>query len=258
MFRELGKKFLIIPIFIFFIFFLIWIQRIFNIKQVFIERNNTDCVKAENIEKRLGLKGKNIFLVDKRSLLKILAGYPCIKDINLEKKFPSEVRVKVEGRSAFVNIAPKKIDEHLNILSLEATPSSQTALLNWAFPSLNQGFLADNEGVIFATGSDENLPAIFWPEENLKVGQKLDGSIFSKVKKVLESYPKSKEVQLSTNILQIQMEEKVALSLQKDLDKQLASLQLILEKAKIENKPMETIDLRFDKPVVVYKSDGQR
>jgi hypothetical protein len=34
--------------------------------------------------------------------------------------------------------------------------------------------------------------------------------------------------------------------------RQVASLQLILHKAKIESALMESVDLRFDRPVVIY------
>ncbi|KKS13713.1 MAG: hypothetical protein UU67_C0020G0034, partial [Candidatus Daviesbacteria bacterium GW2011_GWB1_41_5] len=45
---------------------------------------------------------------------------------------------------------------------------------------------------------------------------------------------------------------KVILSLQKDIPLQLASLQLITEKAKIDGRLIEVVDTRFNKPVVVY------
>lgn len=45
---------------------------------------------------------------------------------------------------------------------------------------------------------------------------------------------------------------KVLISLDKNLKKQVDSLQLILERAKIEGKQIELIDLRFDKPVISY------
>ena len=41
-------------------------------------------------------------------------------------------------------------------------------------------------------------------------------------------------------------------SLSKDLDEQLATLQNLLIKAKINNKKVEKLDLRFDKIIVVY------
>lgn len=45
---------------------------------------------------------------------------------------------------------------------------------------------------------------------------------------------------------------KVLISLDKNIKEQVESLQLILERAKIEGKQIELIDLRFDKPVISY------
>lgn len=45
---------------------------------------------------------------------------------------------------------------------------------------------------------------------------------------------------------------KVLISLDKNIKEQVDSLQLILERAKIEGKQIELIDLRFDKPVISY------
>jgi len=44
----------------------------------------------------------------------------------------------------------------------------------------------------------------------------------------------------------------IALNLESDIKRQLASLQLILSKSKIEQREVSSIDLRFAKPVVVY------
>ena len=45
---------------------------------------------------------------------------------------------------------------------------------------------------------------------------------------------------------------KVFFRLDNEIDLQLASLQLILEKAKIDERILEFIDLRFDKPIVRF------
>jgi len=45
---------------------------------------------------------------------------------------------------------------------------------------------------------------------------------------------------------------KAQISLEKSLEKQVGSLQLILDRAKMEGKQIQLIDLRFDKPVISY------
>ena len=53
---------------------------------------------------------------------------------------------------------------------------------------------------------------------------------------------------------------KVIFRLDQRIDVQIASLQLILEKAKMYSESLEFIDLRFDKPIVKFapKKNGER
>ncbi|MFZ5366433.1 MAG: hypothetical protein ACOZBZ_04080 [Patescibacteria group bacterium] len=62
---------------------------------------------------------------------------------------------------------------------------------------------------------------------------------------MIKSLDKSFEATLSGNL-------KVFFSREKDLSGQVASLQLILGRSKIEGKIPLEIDLRFDKPVLIY------
>lgn len=48
--------------------------------------------------------------------------------------------------------------------------------------------------------------------------------------------------------------ESVIFSLEKDIDEQINSLQMILKRFKIEGRQFEKIDLRFEKPVITYGS----
>lgn len=262
MLRELKKKFLAFPLIIFLVFFLIWKLGILNIEQIFLEINNAACTSEESIKKELDLVGKNIFFINESSIEKKLKGkFPCVRDIELEKKILNKVKVKVEGRVGMVKVTSFTEKETLDLLDLEATSSSQAALLNWSFPQFVQDkFLADSEGVLFAKSQDENLPTLFWPEENLKVGQRMDLWLFSKVREVLtklstlegSNFGGSSKMKLSSNQLLVKMGQKIVFSLEKDHLRQLASLQLILQKAKIDGRMIDFIDLRFDKPVVIY------
>ena len=55
--------------------------------------------------------------------------------------------------------------------------------------------------------------------------------------------------------LQVKLREGVVVnfSLRKEREEQFDSLQVILDRHRIEGKPVKRIDLRFDKPVVVYE-----
>ena len=58
------------------------------------------------------------------------------------------------------------------------------------------------------------------------------------------------EASIFEDVLMNNTAPKIIFKLRNDIDKQIASLQLILEKAKMETSKLEFIDLRFDKPIV--------
>jgi hypothetical protein len=65
--------------------------------------------------------------------------------------------------------------------------------------------------------------------------------------------PKLLKVSMSGTMIIVDVQEmKVILNLKGEYLKQLASLQLILQKNKIDSKRIESVDLRFAKPVVIY------
>lgn len=53
-----------------------------------------------------------------------------------------------------------------------------------------------------------------------------------------------------TMVIRLKSGEKIRLSLNKDPVEQLATLQVVLNQVKIEGKPIQEIDLRFDRPVI--------
>lgn len=54
-------------------------------------------------------------------------------------------------------------------------------------------------------------------------------------------------------VVQLDSKTKVILASQKDLKNQIASLQFILTRLTMESKPFSQLDLRFDKPVILFK-----
>jgi cell division septal protein FtsQ len=57
----------------------------------------------------------------------------------------------------------------------------------------------------------------------------------------------------SSYVVKLQDGGEVILSLKKNIDKQITSLQLILKQLTIDGKRFNRIDFRFDKPLVVYE-----
>ena len=55
-----------------------------------------------------------------------------------------------------------------------------------------------------------------------------------------------------TYLVKLDPNGEVALDPQKDVDKQLSSLQLILKQLKIEGKTLKRLDFRYEKPIITF------
>lgn len=237
---------------------LLWKSGFLNIGQIDLEKNNIQCLNDHNLLSEIKIKGENILLINEQELSKkVLVKYLCIKNIFFEKKFPNKIKVIINERKGMAGISSIKNQNLISLDDLESTASSQAVLLDWSFPPLEaENFIVDNEGIIFTQNDERNLPIIYISEQILEMGKKIENIDFNKVSLLLDKLPQMNINVTQTKIiehnLQIKSRQKIVLSLEKDVLKQLASLHLILEKAKIEGVTMEIIDLRFDRPVVRY------
>ncbi|MBI4036980.1 hypothetical protein HY385_00990 [Candidatus Daviesbacteria bacterium] len=257
----MKKKYLVIILGITTLVILIWQLHLLDIHKINVEIQNAKCVDEQNLKLALGLSGKNILLIKSKEVnKKLIAKYPCLREVQIEPQSLNTVKVLATGRTALASVAPITTST-LTLDNQEATPSSSSALLNWSFPPfpINKTEIVDETGVIFG-GDNTNLLTLFLPNQDLKIGQLVDLPGFDKIAIVLSKLPKLEilivRAKVEEDNLLIDAEPKIAFSLEKDILRQLASLQLILQKAKIDKKPMEIIDLRFDKPVITYY--GQR
>lgn len=233
------------------IIYLILKSNFFNIKNLEIKLSSAVCVQEEEIKKSLEAKSlnQNILFFDAKVVQENLKReYICIKSASLIKKIPDRLEATIIGREAKIKVIP--------INSKEATISSN--LENIATPSAKDFidiFLADGEGKIFSKDPQDNLPIVFVYQNNIQLGE--DMGIFAvNILKVLENLRKFHleivTAKLVDEFLVTETAPKVVFKLSKDIDAQLASLQLILQQAKIDSNILEFIDLRFDKPVVRF------
>ena len=245
---------LLIPVFA----LLIFKSNFFVIRKVSVQTKEVSCVMNEALTAELSLLGQNIlFLDDKKITEKIKEKYLCLEDIKLERRFPGEIKLLVSGRVPLTRVVTYQQTPGLDLSSSDASPSSQSALIDWSSLSFaSPQFLADKKGVLFALSSDENFPLFFVPEQTVKLSQRLDAGLFEKVFLIFNGLNKEgikvQEAKLVDQDLLIYNPQKIAFSLKKDVNRQLISLQLILQKATIDDRKMELIDLRFNKPIVVY------
>ncbi len=223
---------------------------LFTIKKIEIAAKNITCADENQLKNSSGILGQNFFLINFKNIAGSLKDkFFCIGSINLSYVFPNQIKIEANGREAVAILVPLKVNEATSSSSLEniATPSAGESL---------DSYLVDNEGVIFSKdGVGENLPSIFARDLNLSLGKKPAGNIVVSLK-ILE---KSKQFGLDVKTAEILDNffilftfPKVIFQLDGEIDLQIASLQLILSKAKIDLKELEFIDLRFDKPIIRF------
>lgn len=233
--------------------FLFFSSNFFTIKRIEIKSEKIDCANEGQLKDAISLSGQNFFLVNTQNVIKnLLARFTCVGNINLSRSFPDKIKLEFIGREPVATL-----------INLQKSEASVSALVtNIATPSaeqIQQSYSVDSEGVIFAKLEGElNIPKIYVFDLDIKENNLRNELIASGLKILDRVRTFGLEVQdtwIKDDIFLINSidgEPKVIFRLNSTIDVQIASLQLILQKAKIDENRLEFIDLRFDKPVVKF------
>lgn len=240
----------------------------FKIKDIRLVNTDATCFGEDNLKSFLN--GKQFWWDLDTTYLsdQIKSHHPCVKSVQFSWKIPSRVVVSVEGRTAIAQVASFKYQSKLDLTITEATPSSQSALLDFSKLGIppKPTYLIDGEGVIFGTTYENNLPTIYIANQNLNLGTQILNDTFSKVDQVIDQInqlipiklkldPGSNlELKIIKDDIYIPTVPALVFSTQNDIQRQLVSLQLILDTATINQRPIKHVDLRFGKPIIVYDS----
>lgn len=202
-----------------------------KVQQISCQINDTNCPGEIWTDLMALSLGKNIFSFPIESIsLQIKNSYPQIDKIKIKKNLPATVDFELIIRQPQVAISGEKFH------------------------------LVDSQGVVIEKSETlGEYPLIFLePEMNLKVGEKFNQ------KEVLETIeaivglrlrliePKlAKIISFSSVDIWLKDDTQLIISLKKEINSQLDSLQLIYQRAKIEGKKLKQIDVRFDKPIII-------
>lgn len=244
---------------------------IFISEEISLKVAEADCVDYDTLNQRLKNEYKDLLMDTSGLAEKIKTEFNCVSDVKVRRHFVNKIDVEVLGREPVAWLVGLGSDERqdLSLLEKEATFSSielkeQSTSNAFSSDISSHKFLVDKEGVIFLAEPEVSeqqkqldLPLIYFQSANLEMGKTVDRRLIEGTVKVLE---KTKELGLEVKeakiypegVLLINMEPRTIFTLRNKIDDQLASLQLILTQAKIDEDKMEFIDLRFDKPVVRY------
>lgn len=246
-------------------------SKVLNIKSVEVRKTNISCATEQEIKDNLAIEGLNIFFIDTPILeRKITTKFLCVNTVKLTKHFPGKIVIEVDGRAPVFIATVFKTRESsgsaslISLLEQIASPSAEAS--GSAKVSMEEGksFLINSDGGIFAGDTNMDYPKVSFVDFDFIVGQRIDLNL---VKQILTIFDKLKVLNVKfddvrvypTSDVVINSDHLIVLNIKEDVQKQLASLQLILEKAKIDNEELILVDLRFDKPIIRYgKKKGNK
>ena len=202
----------------------------FKVTRIEIDKQ-TSCLDSEKLLTDLELSQKFTFLISEQKIAEqIKQKYNCVSQIKIEKKLPSTIRVKVTLNEPILKIAETDL-------------------------ALTQ------DGQVVKLLDNQKLPIVY----NIKqikpeIGQKItdDDLVFAiNLATQLQSsdfIPAGIRFIDPNNIAVYNVNSMTAIfTPQKDVTLQVNSLQQVLSKAKIDAVKIDKIDLRFEKPILVYK-----
>lgn len=248
---KIFLKFIIgvgLSLVIFFIF-VIFKSNYFKIKIINIKADNVSCVDENNLTERSTLLGNNFFFIDEQKIEdKLKKDFICIKNINFSKRLPSKIIIDIEGRKGVAVLATVKYSE-ASISSIIENIATPPRILP------KDSFLVDDSGVVFVNNDGlTKLPRIDVVGLDIAVGFKFENDYLKKTLKIMNELEHlvidNPSVLILNKFLISQSKPKIVFNLDENIDIQIASLQLILQKAKMDSEEFEFIDLRFDKPLV--------
>lgn len=222
-----------------------------RVKEVKCRFNQLDCNQeiAEQITE-LSL-GKNLLFFPRQTTMKKIKEILIQVDtVSIKKIIPNKILFELSSRKPVVALA------------VELSPESEsTVSAKPQFSLTGVYYLTDQQGVVVKKMEEsQNLPLIlFKSDPQFKTGEKITQEEVRRVIEIIVEMklrllqPKVSRI-ISPREIEIWLENEtlVILNGQKEIDVQLDSLQFIYSRSKIEGKQIKKIDLRFDKPVVVY------
>ena len=202
---------------------------LFLVKTIKIAGEQGEVLKG--IEK---LGNQNLLLLNKEKWEKEIGKEnPLLEEIEIKKNLPSEVVIEFKKRK------PK------------------AAIFD---PRLQSFFLIDKEGVIVERKEEEErLPFIVAHLQNFKIGDRIKNRninlVLALILSLEEDLEKAKfEIDEKKGILKVTLEKNILIliDLEKEVKETVFALQILMKKFKIEGKWPKKIDLRFEKPILVF------
>lgn len=235
----------------------------FVVKKISASLDGVECGDYSTLSDDLK-KAKTSILSFNQTLFSqtITNKYKCIDRVVVTKRLPDEIAIKLVGRKSIASLIPEASSSGaIDLKELESTSSSQTAILDFSQRNVDSlpKFLIDGSGFIFAENLiSPNGPTIEVNGQSISLDRSFEPVLIQKTVLIVTRLrqlgiePALIRIDRFNNLLIKDGDLKMVFWLDREINTQLASLQLILQASKIESSQIESIDQRFNKPVVTY------
>ncbi len=231
--------------------YMVFRSRVFAIKNFDLQKEDANCVEDSYIKEKSGILGRNLLLFNGEKDSKDLKKqFICIKNVNFSKIIPNKIRINIIGRKSAMQL--------ISVNNWEASASSLIENISTPSASLIGDFyIVDDEGVVFSKESTlGDNPKVYFFKKGFLIGVQLQDESLKKAQIIINQLRNNgievKSMTIYNNLFIVDSLPRVIFSLDGNVDVQIASLQLILQKAKINGDNLAFIDLRFDKPIVKF------
>ncbi|MFH0979859.1 MAG: hypothetical protein V1803_02855 [Candidatus Roizmanbacteria bacterium] len=202
----------------------------FSIKKIEIESDKKDFIGIQELK-----KSNLIFVSEKEVKEIIIKKNPSVDKVEIEKKYPGTLVLKINIEKPIVNLITSQGYFHLSsqgeILSKSKTLDNKIPIINY-YQKLN--FQSYQAGDFLSFKDIKSTLYLIKEVNNLNID--IDNVDINGVNMILFKIG----------------DKKIIFSSEKDTELQLYQLQQIVRQFKVEGKQFKEIDLRFDKPVVRY------
>lgn len=246
-----------------------------------VKLDNIHCVAKSDLEILVNSEKINLVLNDQLLKNKLKKKYSCIEGIHKRWGILS-LEIYVSGRKPILGVrSTTKTVSMPELTVTDATASTQAARPS---PSVlieyGETFWVDETGLLFAKKEYQSqVPELDYVKSDLAIGQIISKEYVQRILGIIELLNKQsigfETIMLEEDTLTITGKDEVStdqnsknkvdpkkaqfiFSLSGDYTTEVTSLQLILQKAKMNSKSIQKIDLRFKKPVVIYTSDKKK
>lgn len=221
--------------------YLVFFSEVFHIKELSFRWQDEQRIPRAQVEDfvRDQVSGRHLLLLKTGPVTEqVLSRFLTVSVVGWKRRVPHRLEVKVAGR------LPLAVVE-------EASGSAER----------RGSLVIDGTGLAFDSAQEEeSLPRITLEDANLELGAQISSH---EVHLYLTALTRADQanisvawVRLEEEILKLQVSEGPLVWLPavgEELPSQISTLQLILEKYRIEGKVLARVDLRFTKPVVRFR-----